>query len=270
MLGASMTAAFQPPRTAPARSPGSRFLASPCRRNARAANRLAGPKTAPGIFFSAPPKTRRETPSQSLGTHQESATYVFVFASGCAVAPNSGGGSSNGSGSTLSFGQKLATYAGGAVLTQPVFSLLLGSNNQSFLGNWLMGTLPSQINYPENSPEMLDMEQSPGANVMRQRFYANGEQSTNNLFFGTGQAYVSTVYDPYNTAFQVGGFAGASVVNNGDGTATYTITNVAGENSFFYHMVPDDPAPSGPMSNVTQVFQWTEPIPGNQPVYSWP
>jgi hypothetical protein len=89
MLGASMTAAFQPPRTAPARSPGSRFLASPCRRNARAANRLAGPKTAPGIFFSAPPKTRRETPSQSLGTHQESATYVFVFASGCAVAPNS-------------------------------------------------------------------------------------------------------------------------------------------------------------------------------------
>jgi len=98
MLGASMTAAFQPPRTAPARSPGSRFLASPCRRNARAANRLAGPKTAPGIFFSAPPKTRRETPSQSLGTHQESATYVFVFASGCAVGPNSAGGFVGGGG----------------------------------------------------------------------------------------------------------------------------------------------------------------------------
>jgi RHS repeat-associated protein len=206
----------------------------------------------------------------SLSMGSTDATNVNDPTSFNAPAPNSAGGSSNGSGSTLSFGQKLATYAGGAVLTQPVFSLLLGSNNQSFLGNWLMGTLPSQINYPENSPEMLDMEQSPGANVMRQRFYANGEQSTNNLFFGTGQAYVSTVYDPYNTAFQVGGFAGASVVNNGDGTATYTITNVAGENSFFYHMVPDDPAPSGPMSNVTQVFQWTEPIPGNQPVYSWP
>jgi hypothetical protein len=89
-----MTAAFQPRTNGPAHQGGSRFFASPPRalrhRHARPAKRLAGQKTAPGIFFAAPPKTHRETPSQSLGTHQESVTYVFVFAPGCAVAPNSG------------------------------------------------------------------------------------------------------------------------------------------------------------------------------------
>ena len=88
-----MTAAFQPPRTAPARPAGSRFFAPPPRaprhRHSRPANRRADRKTAPGIFLAPAPKTHRETPSQSLGTYQESTTYVFVFASGCAVAPNS-------------------------------------------------------------------------------------------------------------------------------------------------------------------------------------
>ena len=91
-----MTAAFQPPRTASARPGGSRFFASPPRaprrRHARPANRLAGQKTAPGIFFAAPPKTHPETVTQVTNPHQESATYVFVFVSGCAVAPNSGNG----------------------------------------------------------------------------------------------------------------------------------------------------------------------------------
>jgi hypothetical protein len=93
MLGTSMTAAFQPPRTAPARSGGSRFFASPPRaprhRHSRPANHRADRKTAPGIFFVPAPKTRPETVTQVTNTHQESATYVFVFVSGCAVAPNS-------------------------------------------------------------------------------------------------------------------------------------------------------------------------------------
>jgi hypothetical protein len=38
------------------------------------------------------PKPQWETASLTLGTHQESGTYVFVFAPGCAVAPNSTGG----------------------------------------------------------------------------------------------------------------------------------------------------------------------------------
>jgi len=95
MLGTSMTAAFQPPRTAPARSGGSRFFASPPRaprhRHSRPANHRADRKTAPGIFFVPAPKTRPETVTQVTNTHQESATYVFVFVSGCAVAPNNAG-----------------------------------------------------------------------------------------------------------------------------------------------------------------------------------
>ena len=96
---ALMTAAFQPRTNGPAHWGQSRFFASPSRtqrhgprhRHSRPANRRADRKTAPGIFLAPAPKTHRETPSQSVGTYQESTTYVFVFASGCAVAPNSGG-----------------------------------------------------------------------------------------------------------------------------------------------------------------------------------
>ena len=88
-----MTAAFQPRTNGPAHRGQSRFFASPPRaprcRHARPAKRRAGRKTAPGIFFAAAPKPCPEAATQSIGTHQESATYVFVFVPGCAVAPNS-------------------------------------------------------------------------------------------------------------------------------------------------------------------------------------
>ena len=91
-----MTAAFQPRTNGPAHQGGSRFFASPPRaprhRHSRPANRRADRKTAPGIFFAAPPKTRLETVSQVTNTHQESTTCVFVFAPGCAVGPNNTGG----------------------------------------------------------------------------------------------------------------------------------------------------------------------------------
>ncbi len=92
-----MTAAPQPRTSGPARRGQSRFapLSRTCRRDpsrwtARPANRLAGQKTAPGIFLAPARKTHQETVSLTLGTHQESGTYGFVFAPGCAVAPNSG------------------------------------------------------------------------------------------------------------------------------------------------------------------------------------
>ena len=106
--GASMTVAFQPRTNGPAHRGQSRFFASPPRaprhRHARPAKRLAGQKTAPGIFFAAPPKTHPETVTQVTNTHQESTTYVFVFAPGCAVAPNNAGASGNSSGVTFGFG----------------------------------------------------------------------------------------------------------------------------------------------------------------------
>lgn len=93
-----MTAAFEHRRSRPVNRGQSRFFAPLSRaqrralrsRNTRSENRLAGRKTAPGIFFAPAPETRREAAPQVTTTHQESATYVFVFVSGCAVAPNSG------------------------------------------------------------------------------------------------------------------------------------------------------------------------------------
>jgi hypothetical protein len=91
-----MTAALQHPRSGPGkrlsglRGPSRR---APRHRVSRLANRLAGRKTAPGIFWLHRPETRPESPLQLTETHQESATYVFVFVSGCAVAPNSAGAS---------------------------------------------------------------------------------------------------------------------------------------------------------------------------------
>ena len=137
-------------------------------------------------------------------------------------------------------------------------------SNTAFLTGWLTGSLPSRITYDPASKQTTDMKQSPGADVMRDRFYGNGAQTTRNISYGTGVAYWDTIVtNPKNwssTALQVGGFGGASVVNNGDGTATFTIINVAGTKSFFYHIVPDLSSPSGPMHNVTQTFIWTEPI----------
>jgi hypothetical protein len=56
------------------------------------ANRLTGSKTASRIFFADPPKARPVLPSQVTETHLESVTYIFDFAPGCAVAPNSTAG----------------------------------------------------------------------------------------------------------------------------------------------------------------------------------
>jgi len=56
--------------------------------NARPANRLAGQKNASRNFFSRPSILRPALLPQVPETHQESVTYVFDFAPGCAVAPN--------------------------------------------------------------------------------------------------------------------------------------------------------------------------------------
>ncbi len=97
-----MTAATPRTTTSP-RSARSRLASSSCirrcptsRQNTRPAKRVAGQKTAPRIFFAAPSKTHPETATQSVGTHLESVTYVYDFAPGCAVAPNSEVGGARG------------------------------------------------------------------------------------------------------------------------------------------------------------------------------
>ncbi len=101
---------------------------------------------------------------------------------------------------------------------------------------------------------------SNGAEVIRNLFYKKGCKNVTDVAYGTGHAFEDTVFHPFGTPFQVGGFAGALSTNNGNGTVTFYIPNTAGTHSFFYHLVPDRSSPTGPMSNIYQSFQWTEPI----------
>lgn len=146
---------------------------------------------------------------------------------------------------------------------------LTAQTNWNFFWDWVLGRGPRNRRYGPNDTETQEMKCSLGANQLRQQFAANNNQSTTNLNYDSYQAYWDTLgnpftADPFGTAAQVGGFAGASAVNNGNGTVTYTIPNTAGTRSFFYHIVPDRSDPTGPMSNINQTFQWTEPIGGRK------
>jgi len=113
------------------------------------------------------------------------------------------------------------------------------------------------------------MAGSIGAKNLRDAFNKGGCQNQKNVGYGTVQAYWDTTINPMtadwsDTSAQVGGWAGATAVNNGDGTVTFTIPNVAGTHSFFLHLIPNRRSPTGPMSNITQTFQWPEPISGRK------
>ncbi|MGH8020206.1 MAG: hypothetical protein ACREIA_18395, partial [Opitutaceae bacterium] len=120
------------------RSARSRFFAcaraqrrAPRRRNARPAKRVAGQKTASGIFFAVPSKTHLETATQTLGTHQRNSVFAYDFASGCAVAPNSG--STNGLAAFADAGRRFT----GDVTGWTDF----GYADQNFRnGRWVTGT----------------------------------------------------------------------------------------------------------------------------------
>jgi len=132
-----------------------------------------------------------------------------------------------------------------------------------------MGTGDSNRVYGPNSIETKEMQVSPGANALRNDFYSDGGK---NFAYGTVQAAKDTLLHPSywsSTALQVGGFGGANAVNNGNGTVTFTIPNVAGVKSFFYHLLSDRSESTGPMRNINQTFTWTENMPGT-PVLNYP
>ncbi|MEO8379705.1 MAG: RHS repeat-associated core domain-containing protein [Acidobacteriota bacterium] len=138
-------------------------------------------------------------------------------------------------------------------------------SNWNFFSDWVMGSGGSVRSYGPNAAESQEMRQSAGAARMREVFYDNNCRSINRLSYGTGRAYWDTVANPItadwsSTGAQVGGFAGASATNNGNGTATFNVPNVAGTHSFFLHAVPNRSG-NGMMSNIYQDFTWTEAIP---------
>jgi hypothetical protein len=131
--------------------------------------------------------------------------------------------------------------------------------------DWVSGGGETNRTYGPNTIETQEMKNSIGVNQLRERFYKSGCKSTARGEYGTYEAYFDyymnpLTLDPKSTAFQVGGYAGARIINNGNGTVTFTITNVAGTHSFFLHVVPDRESTTGPMRNINQTFQWTEPI----------
>lgn len=110
------------------------------------------------------------------------------------------------------------------------------------------------------------MEQSVAAQRLREAFVQGGCTDQRGLGYGTVAAYWDTVASPFtadwsSTATQVGGFAGASIVNNPNGRITITIPNEAGARSFFYHVAPNAPWTNGPLRTISQTFQWTEAMP---------
>jgi hypothetical protein len=145
-----------------------------------------------------------------------------------------------------------------------------GMRNSAFLYDFVLGEGPTNRKYGPGDPDLEDFRTSPGVNALRDRFYRGGCKSFNNGGYGTGIAGWETGpqwpghWD--NTAMQVGGFWGASVINNGDGTATFTVPNTAGLHSFSYHSL-NDRSGAGMFQNIDQIFQWTEPIisPQNRP-----
>ena len=144
---------------------------------------------------------------------------------------------------------------------------LTWQTNWNYFWDWTLGRGPRTRYYGPNDVETQELMNSIGVNQLRDAFYRNGCKSQRRLSYGTFEAYWDTVVNPFtadwsNTATEVGGFGGASITNNGNGTATYTIPNTSGTYSFFLHLVPDRSSPTGPMSNIYQTFKWTEPISG--------
>jgi hypothetical protein len=100
---------------------------------------------------------------------------------------------------------------------------------------------------------------------LRSKFYKGDGKDVPTYSYDTFKAAYDTLLNPKtadwtSTAAQVGGFAGASAINNNDGTVTFTIINIAGTKSFFYHIAPDRKVREGPMRNIIQIFKWKEKI----------
>jgi RHS repeat-associated protein len=142
---------------------------------------------------------------------------------------------------------------------------LTWTSNWNFFWDWALGRGSNNRYYGPNDVETQEMMNSQGVQDLRNRFFRGKCKSIRRGAYGTYEAYWDTSVNPFtadwsSTAAQVGGFAGASVIDNGDGTATYTIVNVAGTHSFFLHAVPNRSSSTGPMRSIRQTFQWTESI----------
>ena len=137
-------------------------------------------------------------------------------------------------------------------------------SNLIFLWDWISESGEAKRIYGPDALELAEMQNSTGAECMREEFLRRNCQDIRIAGYGTLDAFRKSILNPGSTAFQVGGFL-YSITNNGNGTATYSIYNQASLYSFFCH-IPGVPHkqrggqfPFG--GNIDQRFEWTEPIP---------
>ena len=138
-------------------------------------------------------------------------------------------------------------------------------SNWDFFWDWALGRGSNNRSYGDGSTESNEMKNSPGGQAMRDKFYKGGCKNFDRGSYGTVQAAWDTLINPFTadpcgTGAQVGGFAGATATDNGNGTVTFCIPNKAGTKSFFYHIVPDRTGTTGPGRTIKQTICWTEPI----------
>ncbi|MGH7997757.1 MAG: hypothetical protein ACREFX_15540, partial [Opitutaceae bacterium] len=162
------------------------------RQTARPGKPIARSKTAPGIFWLHRPETRPESLLQLTETHQESATYVFVFVPGCAVAPNSAT-------STSPYTQAMMYIAG------------YGPNSSGFVGGY--GTLA--IGYNQSGTAVASISQTTGlvidSNGQVGLFQTNsggggiGANEGIGLFVGISNAQNIDNYKSFSADFSVSG-----------------------------------------------------------------
>ena len=147
------------------------------------------------------------------------------------------------------------------------------SNNDFFL-YWITSQLPQSIYYGADDPATKEI--AGGSTVRRAiREYVKADcPSVGRLESGHFEAYAESLLDRLisprfnQTQFQVGGHSG-SIRTNANGTVTYKVTNTAGFSSFVGRSTWGPPlgmkpyawdnlfGQSGPMHNVSQIFEWT-------------
>ena len=136
--------------------------------------------------------------------------------------------------------------------------------NWVFFWDWWFERGATSRKYGDGDTENQEMQSSPPAQYMRERFKAGGCKNIQLAGYGTIRAYFETFTQPCGTQFQVGGFVW-SAINVGDCKVRYHVNNTASLFSFFFHIpgLPHkDRGGSFPYGgNIVQDFYWTEPSP---------